>query len=132
VLSMIDGEHDLREIAAALAMSEFDVAKVVYGLVTTGVIRLYQPRRSSQVTPIPADAAAHRRDSRSTPLDSSAEPVRRGAAAFRRGELAEGIAHWKEFVASSSAYPGIGAIREGLAAAERLVGILDREVPLGR
>ena len=132
VLSLIDGEHDLREIAATLAMSEFDVAKVVYGLVTTGVIRLYQPRRASQVTPIPSGSPAAGREHRSTPLDLRSEPVRVGAAAFRRGELAEGIRVWKAFVASSPAYPGIGAVRDGLAAAEKLVGVLDREVPLGR
>lgn len=133
VLSMIDGEHDLREIAATLAMSEFDVAKVVYGLVTTDVIRLYQPRRASNVTPIPTDGTRPpARDARSTPLDVGTEPLRRGAAAFRRGEIAEGIEVWRQFVAAAPSYPGIGAIREGLAAAERLMGILDREVPVGR
>jgi hypothetical protein len=40
VLAIIDGVNDLRGIAATLGRSEFDVAKVVYGLVTTGVIEL--------------------------------------------------------------------------------------------
>jgi tetratricopeptide (TPR) repeat protein len=40
VLAIIDGVNDLRGIAATLGRSEFDVAKVVYGLVTTGVIDL--------------------------------------------------------------------------------------------
>ncbi|HVA56947.1 MAG: DUF4388 domain-containing protein [Gemmatimonadaceae bacterium] len=40
VLTMIDGTRDLREIAGSLGRSEFEVAKVAYGLVTTGVVDL--------------------------------------------------------------------------------------------
>jgi hypothetical protein len=40
VLAAIDGEADLRAMAASLGRSEFDVAKVVYGLVSTGVVEL--------------------------------------------------------------------------------------------
>ncbi len=47
VLTMIDGDRDLHAIAAALGRSEFEVAKVAYGLVTTGVVELAQPRRRS-------------------------------------------------------------------------------------
>ena len=43
VLTMIDGELDLRAIAAKLARTEFDTAKVVYGLVSTGVVELKVP-----------------------------------------------------------------------------------------
>jgi hypothetical protein len=50
VLAIIDGVNDLRGIAASLGRSEFDVAKVVYGLLTTGVIELRTP-------PTPALAA---------------------------------------------------------------------------
>jgi tetratricopeptide (TPR) repeat protein len=38
LLAAIDGVSDVRGIAASLGRSEFDVAKVVYGLVTTGVV----------------------------------------------------------------------------------------------
>jgi hypothetical protein len=47
VLGMIDGERDLKQVAAELAQSEFDIAKIVYGLLTTGVVTLRQPRRAS-------------------------------------------------------------------------------------
>ena len=47
VLTMIDGERDLRGIAATLGRSEFEVAKIAYGLVTTGVIALEAPTRPS-------------------------------------------------------------------------------------
>ncbi len=43
VLTMIDGELDLRAIASKLARTEFDTAKVVYGLVSTGVVELKVP-----------------------------------------------------------------------------------------
>jgi Flp pilus assembly protein TadD len=44
---MIDGERDLRGIAAALGRSEFEIAKIAYGLVTTGVVVLRAPERPS-------------------------------------------------------------------------------------
>lgn len=43
VLTMIDGERDLRSIAGALGRSEFEIAKIAYGLVSTGVVRLREP-----------------------------------------------------------------------------------------
>lgn len=38
VLSLIDGRHTLRDIAAELAASEFEVAKTVYGMLSTELI----------------------------------------------------------------------------------------------
>lgn len=38
VLAEIDGERDVRQLAADLGRSAFDVAKIVYGLVSTGVL----------------------------------------------------------------------------------------------
>jgi Tfp pilus assembly protein PilF len=43
VLTMIDGARDLRGIAGALGRSDFEVAKIAYGLVTTGVVALQPP-----------------------------------------------------------------------------------------
>lgn len=43
VLAAINGRTDLRGIAANLGRSEFDVAKVVYGLLATGVVELCDP-----------------------------------------------------------------------------------------
>lgn len=129
VLTLIDGAHDLREMSATLAMSEFDVARIVYGLVTTGVIRLRPPERASRVMPLPRDPAPAER---LTPIDMTAEPVRRGASAFRRGEFAEGIAVWSAFVAAAPGYPGVAAIQDGVEAATRLRDVLAREAPDGR
>jgi Tfp pilus assembly protein PilF len=47
VLMTIDGVQDLRAIAATLGRSEFEVAKIAYGLVSTGVVVLSQPDRST-------------------------------------------------------------------------------------
>jgi tetratricopeptide (TPR) repeat protein len=48
VLMMIDGDRDLRDIAGALGAGEFDVAKIAYGLVSTGVVQLRGADRLSQ------------------------------------------------------------------------------------
>lgn len=45
VLAELDGERDLRQIAASLGRSSFDVAKIVYGLITTGLVDV-RDRRS--------------------------------------------------------------------------------------
>lgn len=47
VLALIDGESDLREIAGTLGQSEFDVAKIMYGLVSTGVVALRAAEKSN-------------------------------------------------------------------------------------
>jgi hypothetical protein len=47
VLMMIDGTRDLRGIAAGLGRSEFEIAKIAYGLVTTGVVVLRAADRPS-------------------------------------------------------------------------------------
>jgi Domain of unknown function (DUF4388) len=128
VLALIDGENDLRGISTTLAMSEFDVARITYGMVSTGVIRLRQPERKSRVTPLatPGPRADERLD---TPVDGMVEPLRRGAAAFRRGEFTEGITIWSQFLRSVPQYPGIAAIRQAIAAATTLRDVLAREVP---
>jgi len=47
VLSLIDGSRNLRAIATALRRGEFEAAKVIYGLVTTGVVEIRIPTRVS-------------------------------------------------------------------------------------
>lgn len=58
VLSEIDGARDLRAIAAELARSEFDVARIAYGLVTTGVVALRDTASNGSSAPA-AQARAH-------------------------------------------------------------------------
>jgi hypothetical protein len=40
LLAEVDGERDLRQLAADLGRSSFDVAKMVYGLVSTGLLSI--------------------------------------------------------------------------------------------
>jgi len=59
VLSEIDGARDLRAIAAELARSEFDVARIAYGLVTTGVVALRDMASNGSSAPAAVQANAH-------------------------------------------------------------------------
>lgn len=47
VLAAIDGERDLRAIAAELDCAEFEVAKTVFGLATAGLVAIEMPRRGN-------------------------------------------------------------------------------------
>jgi tetratricopeptide (TPR) repeat protein len=47
VLMMIDGDRDLRGIAGVLGRNEFEVAKIAYGLVSTGVVSLRPTERAT-------------------------------------------------------------------------------------
>ncbi len=126
VLAAIDGRSTLRVIAVHLAMSEFDVARVVYGLVTTGVVLLRPWRRTSSIARDASPASV-------TPTRSGVpSALRQGAEAFRRGALTEGIAAWNAFLEQSEHSPGEAAIKDGVVAAKRLLEVLDREVPLER
>ncbi len=72
VLAEIDGARDLRTIASNLARSEFEIARVVYGLATTGVVEIRER---------PNDGA------RAVPSLESAALLDRAATALKRGEL---------------------------------------------
>jgi hypothetical protein len=43
MVTLVDGLHSLRDIAAELALSEFEVAKTVYGMLSTGLIEITAP-----------------------------------------------------------------------------------------
>jgi tetratricopeptide (TPR) repeat protein len=72
VLAEIDGARDLRTIAVHLARSEFEVAKIAYGLITTGVVTL----RAAGAAPGAA-----------TPASEVAVQLARAAEALRAGDL---------------------------------------------
>ena len=129
VLAMIDGETDLRTIAATAAMSEFDVARVVYGLVTTGVVLLRQPSRPSAAVALPT---APQRAAHATPRGVMPRALAAGAEAFRRGALSEGIDTWSVFLETTPAYPGGPAIKSAIVAATHLLEVIEREVPRER
>jgi hypothetical protein len=79
VLAVIDGSRDLRGISQTLARSEFDVAKIAYGLVTTGVVELRVPARLDTMDIVAqpfADAVPH---------------VTRAATALKAGRAEEAL-----------------------------------------
>jgi len=127
VLSSIDGRTDLRSIAAIAAMSEFDVARIVYGMVSTGVVLLRQPSKEKAPAPLPRDPRPSQKQF--TPTGIVPAALKRGATAFKRGDFREGIATWSAFLDSTPNYPGAAALRDGVAAASRLADVMSREVP---
>ncbi len=77
LLSKIDGQRSVKQIAAAAGMSVFDSAKLLYGLVATNLIRLRQTgpapvteRSQAPAAPPPAAATA-------APAPSAAGPAPR-------------------------------------------------------
>lgn len=129
ILAMIDGETDLRTIAATVSMSEFDVARVMYGLVSTGVVLLRQPTRATSPVALPSEP---RKASKLTPHGVLPSALLRGADYFRRGALSDGIATWSAFIESTPQYPSASDLRDAVVGATKLVEVLDREVPLER
>lgn len=54
VLAEIDGSRSLKQIAAELGRGDFDVAKIVFGLVSTGVVEITEHERAAAKPPVPA------------------------------------------------------------------------------
>jgi hypothetical protein len=146
VLTMIDGVRDLRGIAAALPREEFDVARIAYGLVTTGVITVRPPSRlvvesdHSAAESLLADARALTRAGRHA---DAFEELRRavqedpltarvhldfGCAAARIGDLETARASW-EHVLRLAPEGAVGArAREALDAVNSLDRVLEAHV----
>jgi hypothetical protein len=59
VLAEIDGVRDLRAIASNLARSDFDVARIVFGLVSTGIVELFDDAGAGPAHAAAAQAAAY-------------------------------------------------------------------------
>jgi Domain of unknown function (DUF4388) len=95
VVAEIDGVRDLRGIAAAVARSEFDVAKIAYGLASTGIIELRDPKPEQPTTrntptvhePVASDAASERAMLRA--LHSAMDGWERSLAIAPEGNEAE-------------------------------------------
>jgi hypothetical protein len=60
ILSKIDGQRSVKSIAFAAGLSVFDAAKILYGLIATGLIRLREPAAPARASAKPAAAAAAR------------------------------------------------------------------------
>jgi len=104
VLAQVDGARDVRAIARALARSEFEVARTLFGLVTTGIVALSDPgseRRPRASVGGDAGALLAAAEQRLTGGDiAAAKEAALAAAALRPGEprvhLVLARAHLKE------------------------------------
>jgi hypothetical protein len=124
VLTMIDGERDLRAIAALLARSEFDIAKVVYGLVCTGVVTVDLPSaisaRLERLSTPPLAMVAVRPNAR------PADDLEAGFQSLRRGDFDGALAAWTEYLRSRPDDPWTESVRGGVEASARLRELLEK------
>lgn len=67
ILSKIDGNRSVKAIAAASGLTVFDAAKMLYGLVATGLIRLKEPMPAAGPAPAPAARPAAPRSATPAP-----------------------------------------------------------------
>jgi hypothetical protein len=146
VLTMIDGERDLRAIAASLSRDEFEIAKIAYGLATTGIIWLRTPSRvttdfvAGGAELRRAAARAHTRAGRHA---DAVEELRRAVqedpltpglhmdlafAAARAGDLTSARASWEHVLRVTSDRATNDRVQAALAAAGRLQQLLDEEI----
>ena len=142
VLSLIDGERDLRAIANLHAHDDFETAKVVYGLVMTGVVQIKPFRRvsvaiASNGEPGAARSGASAPPARPAPSKQLPLPVaaaenpeimsalNRGFAAARAGDLAAARDAWTRFLALAPKHPAAASVRSALEAAAVLCAAID-------
>lgn len=104
VLAAIDGARDLRSVATVLGRSEFDVARVAFGLLTTGIIDVREP-----ASRIPTAELAQSAD----------EHMARSRDAITRESYEEAVAHAASAVAAA---PDSADARLTLAKALQKIG----------
>lgn len=113
VLTMIDGQRDLRRVAVELARSEFDVAKIVYGLLSTGVVSLRPADRRSRAIENRSEEDAERQA-------AARALVLQGLAAAAGGRLEDALRVWSQYLATHASDRDAPAVRDGVDAVERL------------
>jgi hypothetical protein len=106
VLAEIDGVRPLKEIASDLGRSDFDVAKIVYGLVSTGVVDIAEEPSSVAVAEAPGDATLF-------------EGLAAGHAALREGSPARALRVLNDL---SRGYPDRPEVHALLARAHAAAG----------
>lgn len=144
VLALIDGTRDLREIATAIPRDEFEVAKVAYGLTTTGIIRLCSATEPAPTPPMASaesfliSARTHTKAGRhSEALDELRRAVQQdpltprihlelGFAAARVGDLSSAGASWEHVIRLAADEVSEAEAREALDALTNLQRVLAR------
>jgi hypothetical protein len=146
VLAMIDGTRDLRVIAGEIGRDEFDVARIVYGLATTGVVEIRQRRLSTTIPSAapqenpalaraksllasgrPADAVAELRQA----LQKDAHDVRicleLSFACVRAGDLRGARSAMDKFLQLAPNHEAAPRVRTALEATTKLLGALEAD-----
>jgi tetratricopeptide (TPR) repeat protein len=149
VLAEIDGERTLKAIALALGKSDFDVGRIAYGLVATGVVELVEAGVAARVAE-PARGAVEEQVARGRALAAEGRPgealavlgraVRAdpllatahyhlGAAALRAGNLERAEEAWNTYLRLADPAPRArAAVRQGVGALAVLRRLLSEEV----
>lgn len=134
VLAMINGEMDLRQIAEALVRTDFDIARIVYGLVSTGVVALKvpggRPSRRSTTTRVPTPAGGMDPVAQELPVDDLSpseqlDGMERGLEAVRSGDYDNAVKAWAQFLQTHPYHDKAPEIRAGLDAALKLRAMLE-------
>ena len=152
VLTMIDGVLDLRAIASSLGRTEFDTAKVVYGLVSTGVVELVVPAAVAErvagraatppvgsravadiATPVlappvvsPPRAPGGRAETRdAAPVADGIDELERGFQFVLRGDFDGAIVAWTSWLRVHPGDDMSERVRGGLEAVARLRGLVE-------
>jgi uncharacterized protein DUF4388 len=115
VLTMIDGQRDLRAISAALGRADFEVAKVAYGLVTTGVVEIIRPPRVSQ-SMAAVQSAAH---------EEAMSHLQLGFTAVRSGNLSTARSSFERFLEMAPNDSEAAKARSALEAVNRLLSAME-------
>jgi hypothetical protein len=75
ILSKIDGNRSVKSIASAAGLTVFDAAKILYGLIATGLIRLREAAAPARAAAKPAAAAARPAPPPAAPAPSAPPPA---------------------------------------------------------
>ena len=93
VLTMIDGQRSVKAIASELSRSDFDVAKVMYGLVSTGIVEIRAgPTGGATADSTVAQLARAEQALRDASADEALSAARRVIAADSRNVSARRLA----------------------------------------
>jgi hypothetical protein len=126
VLSLIDGERDLGAIAQLHTGGEFQIAKIVYGLLTTGVVEIKPFKRPGVGGTTNGAAVQQLPLSAETPENPEIMvALNRGFAAARIGDLATAWRSWERFLELAPAHPAASRVRSALEAAKGLQAAIE-------
>ena len=97
VLAAVDGATSVRAIAAGVGLNEFDAARVIYGLVSTGIVTVMR----APAKPLEEDALVHLSDARDATREgrmadavAASERAIRQAPGIAEAHALAGLAHF--------------------------------------